>query len=163
MPLLSMEKVPTPSGTCPQGMCTEVHGLASNLQAQHRCVDAVGQIEPGGCMGIQTLAQGGRPGQGPQAQGTGEAIALVLAFDGIEVVLAHTEKAQAALQNVAVGDAAAHRDDGINERAEVDALEILSNACQPSLVAQVVGQLFENQIGHAGFTCWVKPKWGLSG
>lgn len=30
----------------------------------------------------------------------------------------------------------------------IDALQILANQCLPGLVAQVVGQLFEYEIGH---------------
>ena len=43
---------------------------------------------------------------------------------------------------------------------EVDALQILANQRQTGLVAQVVGQLFDDEIGHGLFTCWVKQHMG---
>jgi hypothetical protein len=39
-------------------------------------------------------------------------------------------------------------------------LQILANQCQTGLVAQVVGQLFDDEIGHGLFTCWVKQHIG---
>ena len=35
-------------------------------------------------------------------------------------------------------------------------LQILANQCQTGLVVQVVGQWFDDEIGHGRFTCWVE-------
>jgi hypothetical protein len=39
-------------------------------------------------------------------------------------------------------------------------LQILANQCQTGLVAQVVGQWFDDEIGHGLFTCWVEQQIG---
>ena len=121
------------------GQRTKIDALAGHLQTQHRRVDALGQIEPGKCVGIQALALGRRRWHGAKDQGAGEESVFALAFDGIKVVLAKAQQTQVALEDVAVGDTAAHREGGVYEGVEIDALEILANQGQTGLVAQVVG------------------------
>lgn len=43
---------------------------------------------------------------------------------------------------------------------EVDALQMLANQHQTGLVAQVVGELFDDEIGQVLFTRWVKQHLG---
>ncbi|MDZ4187019.1 MAG: hypothetical protein U1D25_02765 [Hydrogenophaga sp.] len=43
---------------------------------------------------------------------------------------------------------------------EVDALQMLANQRQTGLIAQVVGQLFDDEIGQGLFTRWVKQHLG---
>lgn len=93
------------------------------------------------CAGV-----GGRRGHSGQAQGSGEECVFALALDGIKIILANAQQAKVVLQDVAVGHPRAHRKGGINQAAEVDALQILANQCQTVLVAQVAGQFFENEI-----------------
>lgn len=45
-------------------------------------------------------------------------------------------------------DARAHRKARIDQRIELDALEVFANERQAGLIAQVAGQLLENEIGH---------------
>jgi hypothetical protein len=40
------------------------------------------------------------------------------------------------------------REGRVHQGVEVDALQILANQCQTGLVAQVVGQWFDDEIGH---------------
>ena len=134
----------------PTGQHTEVNGLAGDLEAKHGGVDAVSQVKPGGGMRVHALAQGGRRGHSTQTQRTGEERVFALAFDGIEVVLAQAQQTEVAFEDVAVGNATAHREGRVDQAVDVDALQILANQCQTGLVAQVVGQLFENEIGHVG-------------
>lgn len=131
------------------GQHTEVNWLAADLQAQDSGVDVIVQINPRD-MRVHAFAQGGRRGHGAQAQGTDEVGFVALTFDGIEVVFAQAQLTEVALQNVAAGDATTHREGRDNEGVDVDALQILTNPWRTGLVAQVVGQLFENEIGHAG-------------
>ena len=51
--------------------------------------------------------------------------------------------------NVAVGDAGAHRECRIDQGVDIDALEIFANECQASMRTQIVGQFFDNEVGHA--------------
>lgn len=142
------------------GQRPEVDGLALELEAQNRGVDVIDQVKPSWRVGVQALAQGGRRGHRSQAQGAGEESVLALAFDGIKIVLAQTQQAQVALEDVAIGDAAAHGVSGVDQGVEIDALEVLANQGQASVLAQVVGQLFDDKIGHGGFTFRVKHTWG---
>jgi hypothetical protein len=52
--------------------------------------------------------------------------------------------------------------DFIRQGVGVDAFEILPNKGQTSLGAEVVGEFFDNEVGHGGFTCRVNYTWGLS-
>ena len=45
-------------------------------------------------------------------------------------------------------DARAHRKARIDQRIELDALEVFANERQAGLIAQVAGQLLEDEIGH---------------
>ena len=58
-------------------------------------------------------------------------------------ILAQAQQAQVALQDVAVGDARAHREGGVNQRVQVDALQILADEGQARLAAQVISQLLD--------------------
>jgi len=138
----------------PTGQHTEVNGFACDLEPQHRGVDALSQIKSQGCMRIHALAQGGRRWHGAQVQSTSEEGIFALTFDGIKVVLAQSQQTKVALQDVAVGNTRADREGRIDQA--VDALEIFANQCQAGLVAQVVVQIFDDEIGHGLFTCWVK-------
>ena len=138
------------------GQHTEVHRLAADFHAQHGGVDVIDQVKPRGRVRVHALAQGGRRWHGPQTQCAGEEGVFALAFDGIEVVLAQTQQAEVALEDVAVGHPRAHGEGRVHHGVEVDALQILPNQCQAGLVAQVVGQLFDYKVGHVVVTCWVK-------
>jgi hypothetical protein len=52
------------------------------------------------------------------------------------------------IEDVAVGNASANWKGRINQRVDLDGLEILANKCQASVRTEVVGQLFDNEVGH---------------
>jgi hypothetical protein len=79
------------------------------------------------------LAQRGAGRHGLESQRAHEKGIGAKAFNGVEIVLAQAQKAQVGAQNVAVGNARAHRKLGLNEGAEVDALEIVTDKGQTSL------------------------------
>jgi hypothetical protein len=89
-------------------------------------------------------------------QGTGEESVFVLAFGRIKIAFAQTQQTEIAPQVVAASDTRADRKGQIHQAVDVDALEILANQCQTGVVAQVEGQLFDNEICDVSFTCWVK-------
>ena len=114
-----------------------------------------------GGVGVQTLTQRGRRGHCAQAQGADEEAVFALAFDGIKIILAQAQQAKVALEDVAVGNAAAHRADRVYHGVEVDALEVFADQGQTSVLTQIVGQLFDDEIRHGVFTSRVKGTWGL--
>ena len=57
--------------------------------------------------------------------------------------------------------AAAHRADRVHQGIEVDALEVFADQGQTGVLAQIVGQLFDDEIGHVCFTCRVNSTWWL--
>jgi hypothetical protein len=125
------------------GQQTEVDGFTCDLHAEHGGVDALSQFEPVAGVGVEALAQGGRRWHGAQVQRAGEEGVCALGLDGVKVVLAQAQQAQVALQDVAVGDARAHREGGVNQRVQVDALQILADEGQARLAAQVISQLLD--------------------
>jgi hypothetical protein len=130
------------------GQQTEVDGLACDLHTEHGGVDALSQFEPVAGVGVQALAQGGRRRHRAQVQRAGKEGVCALGLDGIKVVLAQAQQAEVALQDVAVGDASAHWESGINEGVQVDALEVFADQGQTRLAAQVVGQLLDHKVAH---------------
>jgi hypothetical protein len=131
------------------GQCAKINGLALDPEPQYGGVDTRHPIKPGGCVRIHALAQGGRRGHGTQIQGAGKERILALTFDGIKVVFTQTEQTKVAFENVAIRNPAAHREGRVNQGIEIQVLEILANQSQPGVVAQIVGQLLDNKIGHA--------------
>lgn len=80
-------------------------------------------MTPLAAKGIDPLGQGGTRWHGTQPQGLVRKALGAKAFDGLEVVLAEGEQAQVALEDVAVGDAAAHGVFWVYQGQQVDALE----------------------------------------
>lgn len=126
--------------------------------ARQRCVlegfDVDGRMKylPGRSVGIQTLTQGGTRRNAAQAKSAYEEGVSPKVLDGIEVVLAQTQQAQVAFKDLAVGNARANREGSINQRIEINSLEIFANECQTGMGAEVVGQLFDDKVGHVGLT-----------
>ena len=71
----------------------------------------------------------------------------VKVLDGVEVILSQTQQGQVAFENLAVGAARANREGWINRCTEMDALGIFVNEGQTGMRTQVVGQLFDYQVG----------------
>ncbi len=82
--------------------------------------------------------------------------------DGVEVILAQTQQGQVALEDGAVGNARANRKSRIDHGIDIDALEILADQSQPGVGTEVVGQFFDNKVGHLGFTFRVNSRCRLS-
>ena len=73
---------------------------------------------------------------------------FALIFYGIEIILAQAQQAEVALEYVTVGNARSDREGRVYQCVDVDALQTLANQCQPGLIAQVLGQLFDFKVGH---------------
>ena len=79
----------------------------------------------------------------------------LLLFNGIEVVLALHQQAQVGLQNVAVGDATdRYGKFAVNQSVDAKALGILPNQRQTGVGGEIVGEFFDNKIGHLVLTFW---------
>ena len=70
------------------------------------------------------------------------------ALDGVEVAFARAQQDQIGFEAFAVGHTRAHGEFGIDQRIDIDALEIFANKSQASMGAQVIGQFFDNEVGH---------------
>jgi len=136
---------------------TKVYGRTVDVQAQDGAVEPIGQFAPLAAKGIKALAQGGARWHGTQTQGLVRKALGAKAFDGLEVVLAQSEQAQVALEDVAVGDAAAHRVFGIYQGRQVDALEQSPYQGQSALAAELVGQLLDFEVDGIGHVALAHP------
>lgn len=77
------------------------------------------------------------------------------ALDGVKVAFAHAQQGKAAFDDIAVGHARPHRKLQIDQGIDVDALEAFADKSQSGVGAEVIGQFFDNKVGHVVFTCWV--------
>lgn len=128
------------------GQGAKVDGRAIDVQAEHGAVDLVGQFAPCGAHGVKALAQCGARRHAAQTQRlVGKALGAK-ALDSFEIVLAQGEQGQVALENVAVGNPCAHRIRRIDHRGQIDALEQAPDQGQPTMAAQIVGQLLDYKI-----------------
>ena len=131
------------------GQGAEVHRASGVLGRQQGLVELPGQLKPQGRMGVHALAQGRARRHDAHAQRTGEEVVTPEFFDRIEVVFALHQQAQVGLQDVAVGDAAnAYREFAVNPAADPQAFDVLPNQRQPCIGGEVVGQFFDNKVGH---------------
>jgi len=107
-------------------------------------------------MGVHALTQGRARGDCANVQAAGkEGIAPEL-LNGIEVVLALHQQAQVGLQNVAVGDATdSYGKFAVNQSVDAKALGILPNQRQTGVGGEIVGEFFDNKVGHVVLTFWV--------
>ena len=104
-------------------------------------------------MGVHALAHSRTGRHDAHAQRTGEEVVTPECFNRIEVVLALHQQAQVGLQNIAVGDATdAHREFAVNAMAQPQAFDVWPNQCQARIGGEVVGQFFENKVGHVELT-----------
>lgn len=124
---------------------TKVYGRTVDVQAQYGSAELIGQLVPLAPKGIEALTYGGMQAQGLVRKALG-----AKAFDGLEVVLAQGEQAQVALEDVAVGNPAAHWVFGIYQGRQVDALQQPPYQCQSALAAEVVGQLLDFKVDGIG-------------
>jgi hypothetical protein len=83
-----------------------------------------------------------------KTQGTLEEGIVSKALDGIEVAFTHAQQGQIAFEDIAVGCTRAHGKLWINQGIDVDALEVFADKGQSGVGAEVVWQLFNNEVGH---------------
>jgi len=87
-----------------------------------------------------------------QIQRTFEEVVAPEVLDGIKVILAQAQQSNVGLENVAVGDTGSDGKGRIDQGFELGGLEILTNQCQTSVRTEIVGELFDNKVGHSEFT-----------
>ncbi len=114
-------------------------------------------------MGVHALAQGGARGDSANAQGAREESITAEGLNRIKVVLALHQQTEVAFEDVAIGDTFA-RDGKLVVDALVDsqAFEILTDERQSGVGSQLVGQLFDHEVGHVGLTFRVSSTCRLS-
>uniref|UniRef100_UPI0040473397 hypothetical protein n=1 Tax=Flavobacterium sp. TaxID=239 RepID=UPI0040473397 len=137
------------------GQSAKVNGLAVDAATQQQFVHLRGKVKPGRSVGIQTLTQGGARRNAAQPKSADEEGVRAKVLDRVKVVLSQTQLGQIALEALAVGDARANREGSIDQWIKIDAFEIFANECQTGVRAEVVGQLFDDKVGHIGLTCRV--------
>ncbi|MFZ2662462.1 MAG: hypothetical protein WAX63_11185, partial [Rhodoferax sp.] len=67
---------------------------------------------------------------------------------GIKVVLAQTQQRDVRFEDIAVGDTSPDGKGAIEQGFEFGGLEILANQSQTGVRTKVVGELFDNEVGH---------------
>jgi len=109
------------------------------------------------------LAQRRAGGNAANARGAREESIAAEGFNGVKVILALHQQAQVAFENVAVGDALAREGElGIDALIDAQAFEVLADERQADVGGQLVGQLFDNEVGHVGLTFRVSATCRLS-
>ena len=143
---------------------TKIHRARGVLGRQQGQVELCSELKPRGRMGVHALTQGRARGDCANVQAAGkEGIAPEL-LNGIEVVLALHQQAQVGLQNVAVGDATdRYGKFAVNQSVDAKALGILPNQRQTGVGGEVVGEFFDNKVGHVVLTFWANTILHLSG
>ncbi len=126
----------------------KINGPPFNTAAQQRLVDLRGQFKPVAGLGVQALAQRRTRRHRLQPQRAHEKSVTPKALDGVKVVLAQAQQPEVALEDVAIGNARADREGRIDQRVDIDALEVLANEGQSGVRTQVVGQSFDKKVGH---------------
>ena len=99
-------------------------------------------------MRIHALAQGRARRYNSETQRTPEEGVVSKALDGIEVAFSHAQQSEVGFENLAIGHARVHRELWIDQRIDVDALEIFADKSKARMGAEVVGQFFNNKVGH---------------
>jgi len=91
-------------------------------------------------MRVHALAQGRARRDSAKPQRTFEEGVVPKALDGIEIAFSHAQKGEVGFENLAVSHARAHGELGIDQRIDVDSLEIFADKSKASMGAEVVGQ-----------------------
>lgn len=131
------------------GQGTEVHGLARIQGRQQGEVERIDQFEPVGCMGVHALAQGRARRHAGNAQCAAKEVVAPKSLDGLKIVLALHQQTEVAFEDVAVGDGSwSHWKLPINACADVQALQVLPHQGKSGVGGKVVGQLFDDEVGH---------------
>jgi len=99
-------------------------------------------------MRVHALAQGRARGSSAQAQRTLEEGVVSKALDRVKVTLAQTQQGEIAFEDLTVGDPRAHGKLLVDQRIDVNALEVFADKSQSGMGAEVIGQFLDNKIGH---------------
>ena len=131
----------------------KVNGPAIDLHAQHRLIDALGQVKPARCVSVQALPERGTRRHSRQAHGTHEesiiaTFAASILLDGLEIILALHQQGQVGLEDGAVGMAAPDRKRRVDQCVDVDLPQRLAHQGHARLTAKVVGELLEYKLCH---------------
>ena len=127
---------------------TEINGFAIDTAAQQQLVHLVYQLKPGSSMRIHALAQRRTRRNGAKTQCTPEEGAISKALDGIEITFTHAQQGEVGFENLAVGYSRSHSKLLVDQRIDIDALETFADKSQSGMGTEVVGQLFDNKVGH---------------
>ena len=99
-------------------------------------------------MGVHALAQGRTLWNNAQAQCALEEGALAKALNSIKVAFTHAQQGKIRFEDFTVGNDRAHRELGVDQRINIDALEAFTDKCQASMGAEVVRQFFDMEVDH---------------
>ena len=124
--------------------------LPVDAAGQQRLVHLLRQLKPRWRMRVHALAQRRARRNAAQAQRTLEEGVVSKALNRIKVALAQAQQRELAFEDLAVGDARAHRKLRIDQRIDVDASEVLADERQSGMGAEVIGQFFDQKVGHVG-------------
>jgi hypothetical protein len=146
-PYTTIKSVLTLGSTSVRG--AKVYWLAIDAAAQHQLVHLGGQIKPRRCMRVHALAQCWARRYSGKTQRALEEAVVPKALDGcFKVAFAHAQQGQVAFEDFTVGQARAHGKLGIDQCVNVGAFEVFADKSQPSMGAEVIGQFFDNKVGH---------------
>ena len=129
---------------------SKVDGLPVDAAAKQRLIHLRGELKPRCRVRVHALAQGRARGNNAQAQRTLEEGVVSKALDRVKVAFTQTQQSEIAFENLAVGNPCAHRKLRIDQRIDVNALEVFADERQSGMGAEVVGQFLDNKIGHVG-------------
>ena len=90
-------------------------------------------------MGVHALAQSLARGSDTKTQCTNEKCIAPKVLDRVKVALAQTQEGQVGFEDVAVGRPIANGELRINQRIDVDALEVFADKSQSGVGVEVVG------------------------
>ena len=99
-------------------------------------------------MGVHALAQCGARWNHSQTECAHEERVAAKPLDGIKIAFTQTQQGQIGFEDVRVGRARAHGKLRINQGIDVDPLEIFADKSQSGVGTEIVGQLFNNEVGH---------------
>jgi len=127
---------------------SKVDGLPVDAAAKQQLIHLRGQLKPRCRMRVHTLAQCRARGNSAQSQRTLEEGVVSKALDRIKVAFTQTQQGEIAFEDLTVGDPRAHGKLRIDQRIDVNALEVFADKRQSGMGAEVVGQFLDNKISH---------------
>jgi hypothetical protein len=99
-------------------------------------------------MRVHALAQRGAGGDVINAQCPLKKCIPSKALNRIKVILCDAKQSKVALENIAIGNAAAHGKCAVDKGIEFGAGKVFANHGQSRVGTEVVFELFDNKVGH---------------